>query len=288
VESQLGAGSTFSLCIPVQYKDSETEIISAPVELVSNSAADPVLIVEDESDLIMIYKNYLQDSGFHVMAARTTAEAEALLERIRPRLIILDILLRWEDSWGFLARLKNDSRSKDIPVLVISTLEDEAKGYHLGADKYLVKPVGRLSLVKEVHVLTGQAAPAHVLIIDNQKRDRYLLKQALKNLPVIVSETSSAVEGLRDIRQHRPDLIFLDLEMPEMNGFETLATLKATLEWKDVPVVIVTSQVLSEGERAELMKSAVAIFNKKDLDPREIARVLRRNWNGANLSMKAG
>lgn len=287
VRSELGAGSVFTLCIPLKYRDAENDRVAAPVEWIPDPARIPVLVIEDSPEIVTVYKSFLKDSEFQLVAAGTTRDAEALLERVQPRAIVLDIVLRAEDTWGFLARLKSDSRTKDIPVIVASTVEDQAKAFHLGADRYLTKPVGRAALLQDLQTLTGKPAAVQVLIIDDEERDRYLLKQRLKKLSVSISEASRAEEGIRLACSLKPDIIFLDLTMPAMTGFEALVKLKEEPAAASIPVVIVTSRVLTDRERGALLEGAVAIVSKEGLDQADIADLLSRALRGAVLPAAA-
>ena len=165
-----------------------------------------------------------------MISAATTREAEKALERVEPCAIVLDIVLRSEDTWSLLASLKQDARTKKIPLIVASTIEDQAKAFHLGADAYIVKPVERAVLLRELRTLTADQALTRVLIIDDNDVDRYLLRQHLKNLPVVLSETGGGAQGITHASENRPDLIFLDLTMPDMTGFEVLEELKRRAE----------------------------------------------------------
>jgi signal transduction histidine kinase/CheY-like chemotaxis protein len=274
VKSQLGAGSTFTVRVPCRYRDPAQMEIAEP-EWVPDPASVPVLFLEDSQEMLMAYRSYLKDSGMQVIAATTTREAEDVLERIRPRAIVLDIVLRSEDTWTFLARLKEDSRTRDIPVVVASTIEDQAKGYHLGVDDYIIKPVERVALVAKLKELTGAHTPRRVLIIDDNEMDRYLLRQHLKKLSLIITEVSNGPEGIRHALEKPPALIFLDLSMPEMNGLEVLEKLKDIPASKNIPVVIITSRVLSDAERATLMEKAESIISKQELSDSALAAVLR-------------
>ncbi len=273
-------GRCFTLCIPLKYRNTDGDGEAAPVEWIPDPAKIPVLAIEDSLEIVTVYKSFLKDSEFQLVAAGTTREAEALLERVQPRAIILDIVLRAEDSWGFMARLKNDSRTKDNPVIVASTIEDQAKAHHLGADRYLTQPVARARLLQDLQALTGKPSTVHVIIIDDEERDRYLLKQKLKKLPVSISEASRAEEGIRLACSLKPDIIFLDLTMPAMTGFEALVKLKQEPAAASIPVVIVTSLVLTDRERKELMEGAVAIVSKEGLDQANMADLVSRAIRG--------
>src|SRR5579871_4491634 len=275
VQSELGHGSVFTLRIPLHFQETNEERVAAPAEFVPDPTRIPVLVVEDSPDTVVVYRSFLRDSAFQLVAAGTTKEADELIERIQPRAIVLDVLLRSEDTWGYLARLKKDPRTGDIPIVVASTVEDQAKGYHLGADRYLVKPIRRAALLQELGVLTA-AAGLKVLIIDDEDRDRYLLKQRLKNSSATFSEASNAEEGIRMACRLKPDIICLDLTMPGMSGFEALVKLKTEPAAAHIPVVIVTSRVLTEAQRRELNENAAAIVSKEGLDSTDVAEVIRR------------
>jgi CheY-like chemotaxis protein len=214
---------------------------------------------------MMAYRHYLQGSGFNVMAASTTREAEDLLNHLEPVAIVLDILLRGEDAWPLMARLKQDPRTKKIPVIVVSAAEDQAKAFHLGADAYLLKPVTPEQLLGKLRALTQEPGTPSVLLIDDNELDRYLLRQHLRKLPFSIIEASTGKTGILRARETHPSLIFLDLSMADMTGLEVLDTLKSASDTQDIPVVIVSSSVLSEAERTHFMTKAAAILGKGGL-----------------------
>jgi len=275
VESELGTGSKFTLQIPLRYREDQ-EIVAAPLEYVPDPASLPVLVVEDSPEMMIMYNSYLKGSGFQVLPAGTTREAEDVLERVRPDAIIMDIVLRSEDTWAFVAKLKQDPRTRNIPIVVVSTIDDEAKGFHLGVDRYVLKPIERSDLIRELRSLTGQPPMAQVLIIDDEERDRYLLRQKLRNLPLLMIEAAGGTEGIRAACKHRPDVIFLDLGMADLSGFEVLERLKKEPTTAEIPVVVVTSRVLTGPEREEIMQRAVEIVGKGNLEQTDFDEVLRR------------
>jgi CheY-like chemotaxis protein len=140
---------------------------------------------------------------------------------------MLDVVLRSEDSWTFLAHHAEDARTQGVPILVVSTIEDQGKAFHLGASDYLVKPIERADLISRLRALTGQTPLHRVLIIDDNERDRYLFKRQLKDAPFLVLEASGGREGIRKANEAKPHLIVLDINMPDMGGFEVVERLKA-------------------------------------------------------------
>ena len=147
--------------------------------------------------------------------------------------------------------------------MIASTIEDQAKAFHLGADEYLLKPVERAALLERLTGLTAQARPTRILMIDDDERDRYLLKQQFRESDVVIQEASNGAEGIREAAKERPNAIILDLTMPGMSGFEVLDALKTDVATKDIPVMICTSRVLTEPERLQLAGKTLAILSKE-------------------------
>jgi signal transduction histidine kinase/DNA-binding response OmpR family regulator len=287
VESRLGIGSRFSVRLPLRY-ESEPALSLTSASAIAVAEADtgslPVLVLEDKVEMMMMYRSYLKNSGFHLIPAATIREAQEILESIRPRVIILDVVLRSEDSWRLLAEIKNNARTRDIPVVIASTIEDQAKAFHLGAHDYLLKPVERPGLLAKLKELTDTR---RILIIDDDERDRYLLKQHFRESALVIQEASDGLDGIREAAKERPDAIILDLSMPGMSGFEVLDALKIGAATKDIPVVICTSRILTEQERLQLEGKTAAILNKEGYGRREIAEVIRRAVAPARLPASA-
>jgi signal transduction histidine kinase/CheY-like chemotaxis protein len=282
IRSQLGSGSDFTLQMPLRFRDETEQPVAEPEVVFHDPTRLPLLVVDDRPEMMMMYRSYLATSEFDMWPASNTREAEEVVERIRPAAIVLDIILRSEDSWAFLARFKSDDRTKDVPVLVASTIEDRNKGFHLGADSYILKPFEQADLLRELRALTGQVVTTRALIIDDQESDRYVLKQMLRDLPLQIMEAPGGVEGLRLATERRPDLIFLDLSMPDMSGFEVLRKLKGQSATVDIPVIIVTSLVLSEADRQRLPEQDIVIVRKDSLEQTDFAELLRGAVVSAN------
>ena len=284
VQSQLGVGSTFTLRVPIRYQEVATQQVFEQSEWVPESGKLPVLIIEDSQPMWMIYQSFLAGSVFQPVHASTTREAEEILDRLRPAAIVLDILLRSEDTWSFLAQLAGDSRAQAIPIVVISTVEDQAKAYHLGARDYIVKPVERVDLISRLRALTYQPPLNRVLIIDDNESDRYLWKRQLNEPSFLVTEVCDGYEGLKKAREQKPALVILDLNMPGMSGFEVLERLKAEASTKNIPVVICTSRVLTSSDRNQLTDKAAAILSKEGLDHGAAVQELQRIINAVGVA----
>lgn len=270
VASTVGVGSTFSAVIPVVYRSSRAAVDEPQVELVADPSRIPVLVVEDHTETQFIYEKFLKGSRFQAFSVGTVRDAQEALQRIRPAAILLDILLPGKDAWGFLASLKSEDATKDIPVLVATTLEDQRKGLSLGADAYTVKPVERSWLLAELTRLTNYVPTPRVLIIDDEEISRYVLSQCLVGKPYLVSEAETGLEGLHRARKEQPQVIFLDLNMPGVDGYMVLEQLKDDPMTSGIPVIIHTSKVLTESECAGLAPKVAAVLTKDTLSREKV------------------
>lgn len=276
VESQPGLGSTFFAEIPGDY--AETEQLEDPAAGQELKPADsdhlPVLVVEDEAGTRLLYEKFLKGTQFQPVPARTLREAQQLVEQVQPQAIILDILLPDQEAWTWLARLKSDPHTRRIPVLVVTQVEDPQKGLALGADAYGIKPIERKWLLGQLTRLT-QPKPS-LLIIDDEITARYVLAKMLASTPYLIVEATDGPEGLRRARETQPRLIFLDLILPMLSGFEVLKQLKADPMTRAIPVVVVTSKVLTEEERIYLATCAQATLAKETLSSELVLETVKK------------
>jgi signal transduction histidine kinase/DNA-binding response OmpR family regulator len=290
--SQTGIGSTFSVTIPLYYSQMPESRILGEVKPAPSWELDetrlPVLVLEDAPETRLLYEKFLRRSAFQMIPANNLGEARRMLRQVRPRAIVLDIVLRGEDSWSWLAELKTESATREIPVLVITSVDDERKGLSLGADAYCLKPIGRDTLIRQLEDLTGldaeiaaveqtlkkgNAQPC-VLIIDDDPVDRYILVRLIEQQPCIVEQAASGFEGLSILQEIKPDLIFLDLNMPGLSGYEVLKQIKANPAIRNIPVAVVTSAELGADQRQELEEKAYALMNKVDLSAKAVDDLL--------------
>jgi CheY-like chemotaxis protein/anti-sigma regulatory factor (Ser/Thr protein kinase) len=282
VTSAPGVGSTFFAQIPVHYVEpTPTAPTAAPVwESAPLDAA--VLVIEDSAEELLVYEKYLKGSGFQIVPAATIRQARHALEHVKPVAIVLDILLRGEDTWKLLAELKTNASTRGVPVIVVTSVDDERKGLSLGADAYAVKPVERRWLLDQLRRVTGQQPIRRVLVIDDDEVSRYLMRRLLDNLPCVITEASNGAAGLRHARQDLPEAILLDLGLPDADGEAVLERLRADAATAHIPVVIVTSRVLDDAERDRLARSAVTIVDKGS-DRRTASAQLRAALSAAGL-----
>ncbi len=260
VQSAPGEGSVFSVTIPRIYRSNSDPIdIAESWEL--QSGRTPILAVEDNPADSFAVERILSTSRYQAVVARSVAEARRALERVRPAAIILDVVLLGDESWRFLIEIRQRDATANIPVVVASSTGEERKAISLGADEYLDKPIDPAQLVGLLDRLTGQRSVTRVLLVDDEEVSRYLVRQLLPRSTYDIKEAVTGVEGLVRLRDERPDIVLLDLNMPGMNGYEFLERLSAET---NIPAIILTSIILDSEQRLRL-GNASNIISKSDL-----------------------
>ena len=262
LKSEPGVGSTFSLTVPRVYRGPAEVSFAPEVSPQVDPSRLPVLIVEDNRETLFIYEKYLKGTGFQVIPARSVRAARRALAEMRPVAVVLDILLEGESTWELIGELKRQAHTRDVPVWVVTMVDNRHKAQALGADDFCAKPVDRAWLLERLHALSGPAGREKVLVVDDDEVSRYLLKGLLAETRYAVIEATDGDEGLRLAARERPRVVFLDLDMPGRNGFEVLESLRAGESTGHIPVIIHTSKVLEEPERKRLA-GAAAILSKE-------------------------
>jgi signal transduction histidine kinase/CheY-like chemotaxis protein len=261
VTSTVGVGSTFSATIPIAY---------VPAAEVSGAAATgtpwqvqdgkvPILVVEDSPETVFVYERLLRDSEFQLLHARSVAEARRALSLIPFQAVMLDIILRGEDAWTLLADLGREEETRHLPVIVATDVEDHDKALALGARAFTRKPVDRTWLIESLRAFTAGRQRRQVLIIDDDPVARYLLRGVLRDVPCAIAEAASGAEGMEIARRDRPDVIFCDVVMPGISGYDVLRELAADPATRDIPVVMNTAKVLTTEERRGLARAAAVV-----------------------------
>jgi len=269
VESEPGAGSKFSVSIPAQYTPAGAPVsTAAPAEPVVNPLKIPVLVVEDDEAAQMYYSKILRDTCYEIFPARNLRDARRIMQTVRPAAIVLDIVLRGEDSWRWLGELKTAPATRTIPIVVISTVTDAGKGYMLGADACVDKPVDRAELIARLDEFTRR----RVLVVEDEAPLRYTMKRILEG-HYVVMEAANGQEGLQAAATLAPSLVVLDLGLPDIRGEDVLARLRANPATAGLPVLIATSRIVSAAEREALGVSAAAVMSKDDLNEQLLAAV---------------
>ncbi|MBD2006848.1 MULTISPECIES: ATP-binding protein [Cyanophyceae] len=270
--SEVGKGSTFFAIIPISYNNSEFGAVVPDVNWQLDQSRLPVLVIEDNDETFFTYEKYFQGSNYQLIQARSLQEAQLALEMFKPVAVISDILLKEQNTWNLISEMKQNEATRDIPLLVITVINNDKKALELGADAFFVKPIERLLLLDSFNKLINKKRQQKILIIDDDQVSRYLLKQLLAYTNFTILEAENGREGIRLAGEENPDCIFLDLAMPHMNGFEVIEVLKSDRATSNIPVIINTSKVLEEEEKRDLARRTVAILSKDPSREDAIAR----------------
>ena len=294
LDSAPGVGSTFTATVPVRFP-SEPELAEAGAAAGIAAATPesvpegmvPVLVVEDSAQDLLLYEHYFRGSRYHPVIARTLAAARELVSRVKPVAIVLDIRLAGQDAWTFIGEIRGRAETSALPLVVVSSIDDQAKGLALGADAYAIKPVHSAWLLGTLNRLLEHGGDRRVLVIDDDEIARYLVRNHLAGAPFLVTEVDDPVVGLREARASRPDAIVLDLVMPQMSGFEVLDRLKEDPVTMDIPVVVLTSKTLTDEERRRLAPRAHRILSKQALAAGDEGEHLRATLSALALGEAA-
>jgi signal transduction histidine kinase/CheY-like chemotaxis protein len=251
VHSELGVGSTFSVVVPLVYRDGSVPSVG-PLQ----PGRVGVLVLEDSDEDVLLYERALATTKFQIIPARSVAAAEAVLDSLRPAAIVFDIRVHGRDIWDFLAKLKREERTRSIPLIVASTLDDRQKGYALGADAYGVKPIGRQWLIDQLEALAPVSSALRVLAVDDEEATRFIIREMIGTRFELI-EATSGHEALEKVREVRPDVILLDVRLMDMTGFDVYDQLRSEPSHANIPVVMVTSQPVSGADRTRLGSTAV-------------------------------
>ena len=268
VESMPGVGSTFIFTLPIAGPAS---INSLSGEHSDRSRIVPLaLIVEDDAKAVDLLRIYLTEAGYQVDIAQDGAEGLEKVKRLAPDVVILDILLPKVDGWDFLTRVKADRTTQDIPVIIVSIVDERGKGFALGAAEYLVKPIRKEELLRKLETLRlateKTPIPAKVLVIDDDDKARVLVSSTLAAEGFQVLEAVSGEQGLSLAQTARPDAVILELLGSGMNGFEVIDRLHELPETEQLPIILFTVKQLTAEEKEHLKGRIVWLGQKQEFN----------------------
>jgi signal transduction histidine kinase/CheY-like chemotaxis protein len=221
-----------------------------------------VLVIDDDAMQRDLMQRYLTKEGFTVTTSDGGVEGLRLAHELLPAAITLDVMMPDMDGWTVLSALKADRILRDIPVIMLTMVDDPARGFSLGASDYATKPVNRHRLAKILKKYTCLRPPCPVLVVDDEPAARVLTRAILEKEGWAVTEASNGIEALELMKNERPSLIMLDLSMPEMDGFTFAAEVRTHPEWRSIPIIVLTAQDLSNDERKRLNGNVETVLRK--------------------------
>ena len=283
VESQPGEGSTFSVHLPVVMTVQATAEKVAPgqekpekvlEELKSEAKKNIILVIDDDPMMHSQMKRAFEKEDYIIVCASDGEEGLTLARKLHPTLITLDVLMPGMDGWTVLTKLKADPEVANIPVFVISMVDEENKGFTLGASEYLTKPIDRTRLhilMKKYRWDSGSA-----LVVEDDPETRKMLCSMLEEYGLKIQEAENGEIALQRVQEKIPGVIFLDLMMPVMDGFEFIEELKKNPEHRPIPIVVVTAKDLTSADRLRLNGGIEKLIEKKSLIQEDLLEEIRQ------------
>ena len=278
VTSRVDKGSVFTLVLPAR---APAPSAAGQVPAASAVNGDPkgslVLVVEDDPAAAELLSHQLVAAGYRTEVARTGNEALAKAHELQPVAITLDIILPEVDGWEVITRLKSDERTSNIPIIVVSVVDNPELGIALGAIDYFVKPVDANILIQRLRRFDFQGRDGiKVLVVDDEPANRTWLTKALEPAGFTVVPASGGREAIELAKTSRPDFVLLDLMMPEVTGFDVVEALRADPTTRETPIMVITASTLSEADRRQLNGRVSQILSRGSVGSSDIVGLVRR------------
>jgi signal transduction histidine kinase/DNA-binding response OmpR family regulator len=268
VHSELGKGSTFFFSLPV---------FEGFKEAAAGVDTRVVLAVDDDPQVIRLYERYLEPQGYHVIGVTDPTKAKERAIQLKPFAITLDIMMPGTDGWQVLTELKSDGETRDIPVIVCSILEQQDRGFSLGAADYVLKPILGDSLLNSLNRLNKDRLIREVLVVDDDPASLRMMEklfQDQRDYKLVLSHGGE--DAWNALTHHAPDAVILDLFMPDLDGFKLLERMRESPGLRHIPVVVVSGADLSPDQRAELTDFGHRLVTKSALSEAELFETIQR------------
>ena len=291
VTSEPGRGSRFTVRLPAFVRDKRTDTAGAAAAVVVHSSppdtqlvaaadaeggAGTVLAIDDEPNARDLLKRMMTREGFNVVTAASGEEGLKLARTLRPDAITLDVMMPGMDGWTVLAKLKADPELAQIPVIIVTIVDRHEMGFALGAADYVTKPIDSERLTQLLRKYRCQRPPCPILLVEDDVATRDMVRRTLEKSGWTVIEADNGRVALARVPEVKPQLIILDLMMPEMDGFEFLEALRRDETMNGVPIIVVTAKDLSEQDRQRLNGRVQQVLQKGPYSREQLTREIRR------------
>jgi signal transduction histidine kinase/DNA-binding response OmpR family regulator len=272
VTSEVEKGSTFTVTLPANAPAPEMEVYLPSLAKLTSipEGATTVLVIDDDAVVREVVSRFLNKEGFRVEAAASGEAGLRMARELMPDIITLDVMMPGMDGWSVLSTLKADPELSTIPVIMMSIVSDKNLGFALGASDYLTKPIDRDRLVGVLRKFECEAKGCKVLVVEDDPAAREVLSRAVQREGWEVCEAENGRIALELLANETPDIILLDLMMPEMDGFEFLTELRKEPTFAEIPVVVITAMSLTNDDREKLNQQVQRIIQKGSYSHEEL------------------
>jgi signal transduction histidine kinase/DNA-binding response OmpR family regulator len=279
LESQQGLGSCFYFTLP-RVPGFEAETVRTTGSVLKTGETAQILVVEDDLTAAHLLQSHLVAAGYSVVLCGQPERALEMAVDLQPSAVTLDIMMKPVNGWELLSNLKGDSRTARIPVIMVTVVDQPATGSLLGADEYIVKPVEKATLLGAVQRclnLRGRIAPARpILVVEDDASTREFIAELLSKHGYVVGVAPDGAQARAQVATSLPELVILDLILPEVSGFQLLSEWRVDPRTADLPVFVLTSKDLTTQERDYIRANTGALFQKQEQWQEALIRQLQR------------
>jgi signal transduction histidine kinase/DNA-binding response OmpR family regulator len=276
VDSQPGKGATFSVVLPRRFQGVRQVSTSSASNLRVEGKRPRILIVEDDPIAYERIGQAILSASYIPFRARNAEEAITLAHALNPAAITLDLVLPGLDGWEILKALKADPVTRDIPVIIVSVVDNRDLGIALGAEDYLLKPIDGERLIQRLSEILERSPrrDGPVLLIDDEEPAHQMVEEVAKNKGFALIHAYSGEEGLAMAQQTPPSLVILDLMMKGMDGFEVARRMRATPALARTPILVLTARDPSRSDRQQLAGRITALVQKGATSPSQLVEII--------------
>ncbi|MFZ1491876.1 MAG: response regulator [Candidatus Competibacter denitrificans] len=285
VASQQGEGTTFTMTIPTRYEKRVVDVSTDPAttpdenQQIGNASqrkVPSVLVVDDDPSARELLTRHLEREGFAVSVATSGAEALDRIQANRPLAVLLDVMMPGLDGWHVLRTIRDNPDTHNIPVIMQTVLNEQNFAYALGATGYLKKPIHRQALADALQSLAIATALHEVLIVDDDQGASERLKEMLQRDGWNCRLAFNGDQGLKALADRRPDLVLVDLIMPEMDGYAFIREVRKNVQLDDLPLVVMTAEDVQSSKVRSLAHETAGIVQKGSMPLADLVADLRR------------
>lgn len=284
VSSEVNKGSTFTIFLPAEVQQNGDKTAPAYNEDLDTEELDPqrlrlnlsspkqgnerrryitkILVIDDDPTVRDLLSRFLKKEGFDAYAAHSGWKGMEVARKYKPDVIILDVMMPELDGWTVLSKLKKDVELKDIPIILLTMVDDKKMGFALGATDYMTKPIVKTDLLVSIRKIIRQKPDQTILVVEDEADIREMVSRMLKREGWKTSTAANGKEALDYMEQETPGLILLDLMMPEMDGFEFITNIKVHPVWREIPIIVLTAMDLTAEDRLFLQSGTQYVLEK--------------------------
>jgi len=283
VQSEYEKGSVFTIHLPINLPEElQKDKLDQKFVSIEQTQQHTVLVIDDDPLVREMFYNHLDELGYQVVTAKSGNEGLELARKLRPHAITLDVTMPSMDGWLVLTALKADPELSSIPIIMASLTEENSKGYLLGITECLTKPVqhDQLSLVLDKYK-TPDDQEQYVMVVEDEETTRELMRFLLIKSGWEVKTAENGKIALDLLAENVPNLILLDLVMPEMNGFEFINHLRQNPAWWSIPIVVLSSKEITQAEHNLLNECVEKVYSKQSYQQSDLLSEIHKHLQSA-------